>query len=96
LNSYGRFNRQGAIVRLFKTGTTQLVGTRTIDGGSYLSQNAYDAHFGVSSGDQYDVKITFPGGQIVDQNTDSRLRGVNPSNYCQPGGVLQVYQGNSP
>ncbi len=70
LDAQGRFNRHGAVVRVFEAGTGALVGMRTIDSGSSMaSQNAYDAHFGLPSTGTYDIEVTFPGG-IVQTLTD--------------------------
>lgn len=81
LDEKGRLNRHGTIVRIFRAGTNALVGTRIIDGGSsYYSQNAYDAHFGLPSAGTYDIEVNFPGGTVIDKNTNPLLGNVRPAN----------------
>ena len=79
LDGQGRFNRHGATVRVFEAGTTDLVGMRSIDGGSgYFSQNAYDAHFGLEETGLYDIEVTFPGGFVVDKGIVPGLGNFSP------------------
>jgi hypothetical protein len=92
LDAAGRFNRHGTMVHVFQAGTTTLIGVRTIDGGSsYMSQNAYDVHFGLDASGTYDIQVTFSGGiDVVDKNTDPLLGNVSPMDI--PQGYVEVRQ----
>ena len=88
LDAAGRFNRHGAIVRVFQAGTSILAGTRTIDGGNaYRSQNAYDAHFGLPATGTYDIQVTFPRGNVVSSAN------VSPTSLG-PGHLVTVNDAN--
>jgi hypothetical protein len=68
LDANGRSTRAGSEVRVFAAGTTRLLGSRLVDGGSgYDAQNDMPVHFGVPSGvSRVDVQVIAPfGGKRV-------------------------------
>jgi FG-GAP-like repeat/ASPIC and UnbV len=60
----GRATRAGSEVRIYAAGTTRLLGTQLVDGGSgYDSQNDMPVHFGVPAGvSRVDVQVIAPFG----------------------------------
>jgi hypothetical protein len=60
----GRATRAGAEVRVFAAGTSRVIGTRLVDGGSgYDSQNDLPVHIGVPAGtSRVDVQVIMPAG----------------------------------
>ncbi len=91
LDAAGRFNRHGAVARVFRAGNSNLIGTMMINGGSgYCSQNPYDAHFGLPATGTYDIQVIFPGGIVVDKNVNLLLGNVSPTNI--PQGYVEVWQ----
>ena len=64
----GRSTRAGSEVRLYKTGTRELLGSRMVDtGGGYCSQNAMPVHLGLGTYEgAVDVEVTtLMGGRRV-------------------------------
>ena len=86
LNEHGVHTRAGTEVRLFSSGTDQLLGTRAIETGSgYNAQSVKPAHFGIPDGGNVDVEITLMtkwGRKTV------LIEGVNPREHA--GGYLSV------
>jgi hypothetical protein len=60
----GRATRAGSEVRIFAAGTTRVIGTQLVDGGSgYDSQNDMPVHFGIPAGvSRVDVQVIVPAG----------------------------------
>ena len=86
LNERGIHTRAGTEVRLFATGTRQLLGTRIIETASgYNAQSVMPAHFGVPGEGAVDVEITLmtKGGRKT-----VRIEDVDPREHA--GGQLTV------
>jgi hypothetical protein len=77
VDAKGHATRAGAEVRAFAAGTTRLIGSRLVDGGSgYDAQNDMPVHFGVPSGVlRVDVQVIVPLGG---KRTAIWQRGVAP------------------
>jgi hypothetical protein len=76
LDSRGRATRAGAEVRVFRTGTRQLLGTRLVDSGSgYDAQSDMPVHFGLAEAVPVDVEVTFPARG---RRPSARMRNVDP------------------
>lgn len=61
VDSAGRATRAGAEVRVYRSGTRQLLGARLVDAGSgYNAQNDLPVHFGVPLGVRVDVEVIWP------------------------------------
>ena len=76
LDLRGRATRAGAEVRVFRTGTRQLLGTRLVDSGSgYDAQSDMPLHFGLAEAVPVDVEVTFPARG---RRTSTRTRNVDP------------------
>ena len=77
LDSKGRATRAGAEVRIFAAGTTRVIASQLVDGGSgYDSQNDMPVHFGVPAGvSRVDVQVIAPFGG---KRTPIWQRGVAP------------------
>ena len=77
LDSKGRATRAGAEVRIFAAGTTRVIGSQLVDGGSgYDAQNDMPVHFGVPEGvSRVDVQVIAPFGG---RRTPIWQRGVAP------------------
>jgi len=59
LDAEGHYTRAGSEVRIYKAGTSELLGLRLVDTGSgYNSQNAKPVHIGLKEWGQVDVHIT--------------------------------------
>ncbi|MCG8414398.1 MAG: VCBS repeat-containing protein [Pseudomonadales bacterium] len=59
LDGQGNYVLAGAEVRVYKTGTSELLGTRLVDTGSgYNAQNAMPVHIATLDSQQVDIKIT--------------------------------------
>jgi len=59
LDAQGRYTLAGSEIRLYRSGTKELLGMNILDTGSgYNSQNAMPVHFGVPAGGLVDVEIT--------------------------------------
>lgn len=55
----GRYTKAGSEVRIYASGTRQVLGTRIVDtGGGYCSQNVAPVHFGLAAEGPVDVEIT--------------------------------------
>lgn len=60
LNKKGHLTHYGAEIRLFESGTSQILGTQIIEtGGGYNTQNAIPVHFGLKEPTTVDVEVTF-------------------------------------
>jgi hypothetical protein len=75
VNEKGMHTRAGTEVRLFPTGSRQLLGTRLIETGSgYNSQSVRPVHFGLPEEGPVDVELTLmtKGGRkiVVVSNVD--------------------------
>ena len=77
VDAKGHATRAGAEVRAFAAGTTRIIGSRLVDGGSgYDAQNDMPVHFGVPSGvSRVDVQVIVP---IGGKRTAIWQRGVAP------------------
>jgi len=83
LDEAGCFTQHGATVRLRQQGDKG-VQTRVVDGGSgYLTQNQYDAHFGVQPDAPCSIAVSFPSRSsqriVVDEHVNAALGGVIPA-----------------
>ena len=59
LDENGHYTRAGSEVRIYRTGTDELLGLRIVDTGSgYNSQNAMPVHVGLREWDPVDVHVT--------------------------------------
>lgn len=59
----GRYTRAGSEVRLYKSGTRDLLGTRLVDTrDGYCSQSALPVHFGINHNGTVDVEVTYLTG----------------------------------
>ncbi len=59
LDQQGRYTCAGAEVRIYKSGTRQVLGSRIVDTGSgYCSQNVMPVHFGLPEASPVDVEVT--------------------------------------
>jgi hypothetical protein len=86
LDDKGHYTRAGSEVRLYRAGTSHLLGTRIVDTGSgYNSQNAAPVHFGLGAEKLVDVEIT---SMSRDGRKTGRLEGIEPQAYA--GRVLTV------
>lgn len=87
LDADGHYTLAGAEVRLYKAGSTTLIGTQIVDTGSgYNSQNAMPVHFGIPAGvEAVDVELT-----VLTQTgrKSQRMSNVKPEDY--KGRVLVV------
>jgi hypothetical protein len=84
----GRATRVGAEVRLYRTGTRTLLGTRLVDSGSgYDSQSVQPVHFGVPAGTGVDIEIALatPAGRVV-----ARVPGVEITPWVGRSLALRV------
>jgi len=62
LDGQGRYTRAGSEVRVYGSGSDQLIGTRLVDTGSgYNAQNAMPVHVGLPQEMAIDVHVTVPG-----------------------------------
>jgi hypothetical protein len=77
VDAKGHATRAGAEVRAFAAGTTRVIGSRLVDGGSgYDAQNDMPVHFGVPAGvSRVDVQVIVPAGG---KRTAIWQRGVAP------------------
>jgi hypothetical protein len=77
VDAKGHATRAGAEVRAFAAGTTRVIGSRLVDGGSgYDAQNDMPVHFGVPAGvSRVDVQVIVPLGG---KRTAIWQRGVSP------------------
>lgn len=72
----GRATLAGAEVRIYTTGTDDLLGTRRVDSGSgYDAQSDLPVHFGVPGGQLVDVEVIVPGGG---RRVATRVEAVDP------------------
>lgn len=63
VDSAGRATRAGAEVRVYRSRTKTLLGTRIVDSGSgYNAQNQLAVHFGVPEGVRVDIEVLWPSG----------------------------------
>ena len=77
VDAKGHATRAGAEVRAFAAGTTRVIGSRLVDGGSgYEAQNDMPVHFGGPAGvSRVDVQVIVP---IGGKRTAIWQRGVAP------------------
>lgn len=79
LDQNGAATRAGAEVRVFASGTDNLLGLRLVDTGSgYDSQSELPVHFGLPGAQPVDVTITMPLGGVRVSGT---IRGIDPGAY---------------
>jgi hypothetical protein len=77
-NAAGRYTVPGAEVRIYRAGTSQLIGSRLVDTGSgYCSQNIAPLHIGLGdTSGNVDIELIVPRGGL---RTPVRLDDVNPA-----------------
>ena len=77
LDANGHYTRAGAEVRVYRAGTTELLGLRLVDTGSgYNSQNAKPVHVGLPDLGRVDVEVTTMSG---DGRQHWRYANVDPA-----------------
>jgi len=76
LDAKGHYTRAGSEVRVFRAGTTELLGLRMVDTGSgYNAQNAKPVHIGLPEMGKVDVLVTIMSPQ---GRQDTRFEGIDP------------------
>lgn len=86
LDAHGRATRAGSEVRVYRSGTRELLGTRLVDTGSgYDSQGVTPVHVATGLAERVEVEVTYltPEGRHV-----TRRRGVEVATHA--GRVLEV------
>lgn len=72
----GNATRAGAEVRVYRAGTSELLGAQVLDSGSgYNSQGVTPLHFGLPDSGSVDVEVIFPG---AGSRHTTRLEGIDP------------------
>jgi hypothetical protein len=76
LDARGHYTRAGSEVRVFRAGTSELLGLRLVDTGSgYNAQNAKAVHIGLTGWDRVDVEVTTMSNE---GRRITRFKGVDP------------------
>ena len=87
LDASGAATRAGAEVRLYRSGTRTVLGTRLVDAGSgYNAQSVSPVHFGIAEMKPVDVEVTLPLGRRV----VARVPGVDPTAWSGRVLVLRI------
>lgn len=79
LDANGHYTRAGSEVRVYRSGTDELLGLRMVDTGSgYNAQNAKPVHIGLSSESKIDVRVTVltPNGRKTEEFSDVNWRSL--------------------
>jgi len=88
IDPHGRRNPPGAEVRLFVSGTRQLIGTRLLDTGSgYNAQNVMPVQFGLGERRMVDVEVTLPTGTV---RQVTRVAGVDSRAWANCAATVRV------
>jgi FG-GAP-like repeat/ASPIC and UnbV len=88
LDDSGRATRSGAEVRLYDSGTRQLLGTRLVDSGSgYDAQSDMPVHFGLATPGHVNVEVTYPSGT---RRVIASVRDVDPAEWHGKELVVRV------
>jgi len=88
IDAHGRRNPPGAEVRLFVSGTRQLIGTRLLDTGSgYNAQNVMPVQFGLGERRMVDVEVTLPTGTV---RQVTRVAGVDSRAWANCAATVRV------
>ena len=86
LDSNGHYTRAGSEVRIYRTGTRQVLGARLVDSGSgYNSQSALPVHIGLPNPGKVDIEVTYMSAQ---GRKISRIGGVDA--WAQRGKPIVV------
>ena len=76
LDAKGHYTRAGSEVRVYRAGTSDLLGLRLVDTGSgYKAQNAKPVHIGLKEWGRVDIRVTTMSGNGP-QNTE--FKGIDP------------------
>jgi hypothetical protein len=90
LDANGHYTRAGSEVRVYRTGTDELLGYRMVDTGSgYNAQNAKPVHIGLATPGRVDVRITT---MSPDGPRSSTFSGIDPQSLDGNAFVVKVAQ----
>ncbi len=84
LDENGLKTQYGTSVKIYKAGTTELVGHNFVKStDAWIGQPQYDLHFGLNPDESYDIEINIPvvsGKEIkIDKFTNSALGNITPN-----------------